>query len=85
MEKGSWAEGIVKKDEIHFLLKFGKLDLVEVKIVSGNPDYGFDILSDGAEKQIFRASFTLPEKMHLTFYPAQLLESCILQLIPARE
>lgn len=56
LEKGSWAEELVKADEINHLVRCGKASLAgNVQIVSENPDYGFDILSfelDGTQKQI---------------------------------
>lgn len=56
LAKGSWAEEEVKKDEMAFLTKCGRQDLAEkVKIVSANPDHGFDVLSyelDDTLKQI---------------------------------
>lgn len=56
LEKGSWAEEVVKMDEINYLVRCGRLDLVEcVQIVSENPDLGYDIVScelDGTPKQI---------------------------------
>lgn len=56
VKKGSWAEQAVFKDEVNYLKKSGKEELANsVKIVSENPDHGFDILSyelDETEKQI---------------------------------
>ncbi len=83
LRKGHWAEQIVYQNEVDFLKQTGKTNLADkVKIVSENPDLGYDILSfeiDGTEKQIEVKSIqsTKPKQFYLTV--AELRKSGLLK------